>query len=213
MSIATCLWKFVAALNSTPISSIGICVLLLLRRMGQAMSIATCLWKLITALNSTPRVYAAAASITFQDHPLLRRSQQMLSNSEVDTTPLVAHCVGPIFCHFFSMERFTIKTIPVSCSRTSTTHWVVDKNHTIRFRDKHACVAIVKFIPFDHHMMCDCGLAGDVFWLIIRSRCGMTRVALTAVMHSSTASLLRRVFMGSGAEGMSTPTPSINAIK
>jgi hypothetical protein len=41
----------------------------------------------------------------------------------------------------------------------------------------------------------------------------MTRVALTAAMHLSTASLLRRDFVGSGAEGASMPTPSINAIK
>jgi len=41
----------------------------------------------------------------------------------------------------------------------------------------------------------------------------MTRVALTAGMHSFTASLLRRVFVGSRAEGASMPTPSIDAIK
>jgi hypothetical protein len=40
----------------------------------------------------------------------------------------------------------------------------------------------------------------------------MTRVTLTVGMHSSTASLLRCVFVGSGAEGVSMPTPSINAL-
>ena len=41
----------------------------------------------------------------------------------------------------------------------------------------------------------------------------MTRVALTAAIHSSTASLLRRVFVGSGIVGASMPSPSINDIK
>ena len=91
-------------------------------------------------LNSTPSACAAAASKCSQDHPLLRHSQQMLSNPEVDTTPPVAHCAGPINCCFYCIARFTIKTIPESCSRTSTTCWIADKNHTIRFRDKHACV-------------------------------------------------------------------------
>ena len=117
MFIATCLWKLIIALISTPSD----CVLLLLCRMAQAMSIATCLWKLITTLNSTPSACAAAASKCSQDHPLLRRSQQMLSNPDVDTTPPVAHCAGPINCCFYCIARFTIKTIPESCSRTSTT--------------------------------------------------------------------------------------------
>jgi hypothetical protein len=132
------LWKFVAALNSTPLSCFPFFfvffVLLLLRRMAQAMSIATCLWKFVAALNSTPlSCFAFAASITFQDHPLLRCSQQMLSNTKVDTTPLVAHIAGPINCHFFSMARFTIKIIPESYSRTSATRWIVDKNHIFYF--------------------------------------------------------------------------------
>jgi hypothetical protein len=41
----------------------------------------------------------------------------------------------------------------------------------------------------------------------------MTNVALTAAIHSSTASLLRRVFVGYGIVGVSMPTPSINDIK
>ena len=136
MFIATCLWKLIIALISTPSDY----VLLLLCRMAQAMSIATCLWKLITALNSTPSACAAAASKCSQDHPLLRRSQQMLSIPDVDTTPPVAHCAGPINCCFYCIARFTIKTIPESCSRTSTTCWIADKNPTIHFCDKHACV-------------------------------------------------------------------------
>jgi hypothetical protein len=76
------------------------CVQLLLFRMGRTISIATRLWKFVAALNSTPLfcIYSAFAARNFaQDHPLLRRSQQMPSNPEVDTTPLVAHCAGPIF--------------------------------------------------------------------------------------------------------------------
>ena len=151
MSTATRPWKLIAPLNSTLLclflSSIVKCVLLLLRRMGQAMSIETCPWKLIAPLNSTPLFFtrfcfAFVASKFVQNHPLLRCSQQMLSNSEVDTTPLVAHCAGPIFCPFFSIARFTIKTTTVSCSRTSATRRIVDKKFTIHFCDKHAGVAI-----------------------------------------------------------------------
>jgi len=40
----------------------------------------------------------------------------------------------------------------------------------------------------------------------------MTKFTSTAAMHLSTASLLRRVFVGSGAEGTLMLTPSINAI-
>jgi hypothetical protein len=148
MSTATRLWTLTTALNNARFSFfpsfIIYCVPVCLRRMGQAMSTATRPWTLTTALNNARFCTAFAASITFQDHPLLRCSQQMLSNSEVDTTPLVAACcAGPIFCHFFSIAQFTIKTIPVSCSRTSAARWIVDKNSTIIYRDKHAGIAVV----------------------------------------------------------------------
>jgi len=58
MSTATCPWKFIPALSSTPLSHflsfVVYCIQLLLHHMGRAMSIVTRLWKFIAALNSTP---------------------------------------------------------------------------------------------------------------------------------------------------------------
>ncbi len=106
--------------------------------MGQAMSTATRLWIFIAALNSTQFLCAYVASITAQDHPLLYRSQQLWTDSKVDTT-LVAYCICSFSYPCFSTAQYTVKLIPISYSRTSSTCRIVNNFLTFRFRDNHAC--------------------------------------------------------------------------
>ena len=126
-------------------------VSLLLRHMFPTMSTATTQWIFVASLNSTPLSLlcdAFVASKNMQDHVLLCRSQQVRSNSKIDTTPLDAHCPGLILCPFFTLAQFTVKRSRTSYSRTSTTCRIFDKNLTFCFYDKHAGVAEVEFISF-----------------------------------------------------------------
>jgi len=154
-------------------------VSLLLRRMFPTMSTTTTQWIFVASLNGTLLsllCYALVASKNMHNHVLLRRSQQMQSNSNIDTTPHVVHCPGPIFCPF-CLAQFTVKRSRTSYSRTSATCRIVDKNLTFRFYDKHAGVAEVEFISFSlnkilwhQHVWGNRGLAGDALRLMIHSR-------------------------------------------
>jgi hypothetical protein len=130
MSTAMRLWTLIAALLDTPRTNQPIFqvyyVSLRIRRMGTTMSIATRPLPIITALNDTPSSFtftyqlASVARKSRQNQVLLRRSQQIWTNTEVFTT-MVAHCAGPIFCSSFNIANFTVEINPVSIRRTSAT--------------------------------------------------------------------------------------------
>ena len=168
---------------------------LCLCRMGQAMSTATRLWIFIAALSSTRFRCTYVARITSYDHPLLYRSKQLRrTDSKVDTT-CVACCTFPFFCLFFYYHNEQSRQPLCRAAGhaqlnglsmyLSTTASATPRQSCMRYRSR-----VRIFFPrqdfWASPYLC-CATAVLQVTHFARSSvvgCGMTRVTLTAAMHS-----------------------------